>query len=224
MNKVVIVFCYVAPGNSIRVNQSMFSGALKVGSYASGKRVVSVKLPSVSSTKGSEAEDIDKPVGNSAQIEDALPTLVLQIPDLVTLSSYPKSQWQSLINLDVIKVLFCCLLFIFSLQTSFLNSLQLSDIFFLFFSTFCWLLTSTFCNFQERNKPIEPPKKPEKAPFFLPSVPSLSGEIMFKPTGSTNEAKGGEESSRIKGALAPSVFLQVLQSSAEMKNCKYVIF
>ncbi|KAL6194597.1 hypothetical protein ACLB2K_035679 [Fragaria x ananassa] len=156
------------------VNQSMFSGASKVGSYASGKQVVSVKLPSVSSTKGSEAEDIDEPVGNSAQIEDSLPTLVLQIPDLVTLSSYPKSQWQSLINLDVIK---------------------------------------------ERNKPIEPPKKPEKAPFFLPSVPSLSGEIMFKPTGSTNEeAKGGEESSRIKGALAPSVFLQVLQSSAEMKN------
>ncbi|TVU08304.1 hypothetical protein EJB05_41704 [Eragrostis curvula] len=30
-----------------------------------------------------------------------------------------------------------------------------------------------------RNKPIEPPKKPEKAPFFLPSVPSLSGEILF---------------------------------------------
>nr|CAB3468533.1 unnamed protein product [Digitaria exilis] len=32
-----------------------------------------------------------------------------------------------------------------------------------------------------RNKPIEPPKKPEKAPFFLPSVPSLSGEILFEP-------------------------------------------
>ncbi|XP_050373061.1 uncharacterized protein LOC126790760 [Argentina anserina] len=158
------------------VNQSMFSGASKVESYASGKQIVSVKLPSVSSTKGSEAEDSDEPIGNSTQLKDssALSTVVLQIPDLVTLSSYPKSQWQSLINLDIIK---------------------------------------------ERNKPIEPPKKPEKAPFFLPSVPSLSGEIMFKPTGSTNEeTKGGEESSRIKAALAPSVFLQALQSSAEMKN------
>ncbi|KAK9931602.1 hypothetical protein M0R45_018874 [Rubus argutus] len=158
------------------VNQSMFSGASNVDSYASGKRVISVKLPSVSSTKGSEAEDSDEPIGNYPQLKDAsaLPTLVKQIPDLVTLSSYPKSQWQSLINLDIIKA---------------------------------------------RNKPIEPPKKPEKAPFFMPTVPSLSGEIIFKPTGSANEeAKGGEEESRIKSALAPSLFLQALQSSAELKS------
>lgn len=85
----------------------MFSGASNVDSYASGKRVISVKLPSVSSTKGSEAEDSDEPIGNYPQLKDAsaLPTLVKQIPDLVTLSSYPKSQWQSLINLDIIKVL-----------------------------------------------------------------------------------------------------------------------
>ncbi|XP_027193066.1 uncharacterized protein [Cicer arietinum] len=63
------------------------------------------------------------------------PTQDKQIPDLVTLSLLPKSQWQSLINLDIIKV---------------------------------------------RNKPIEPPKKPEKAPFFLPSVPLLSEEILFE--------------------------------------------
>lgn len=82
------------------------------------------------------------------------------------------------------------------------------------------------CNVQERNKPIEPPKKPERAPFFLPSVPSLSGDILFKPSGSAEEeAKGDEvEDTRIKSGLAPSQFVQLLHSSAEMKNCKYLIF
>ncbi|BFG14350.1 hypothetical protein CerSpe_006240 [Prunus speciosa] len=159
------------------VNQSMFSGASKVDSYASGKEVVSVKLPSVSSTKGSQNEDFDEPIAENPQSKDALAftTRDLQIPDLVTLSLLPKSQWQSLINLDIIK---------------------------------------------ERNKPIEPPKKPERAPFFLPSVPSISGDILFKPSGSAEEeAKGDEvEDTRIKSGLAPSQFVQLLHSSAEMKN------
>ncbi|XP_068326063.1 U3 small nucleolar RNA-associated protein 21 homolog [Pyrus communis] len=157
------------------VNQSMFSGAAKVDSYASGKEVRSVKLPSISSTKGSLEEDSDEPIVDHLQSKDApaFTTLDFQIPDLVTLSLLPKSQWQSLINLDTIK---------------------------------------------ERNKPIEPPKKPERAPFFLPSIPSFSGEILF--TGLENkEAKGDDvEHTRIKSGLAPSQFLQHLQSSAEMKN------
>ncbi|KAM0966851.1 hypothetical protein FF1_022589 [Malus domestica] len=157
------------------VNQSMFSGASKVDSYASGKEVRNVKLPSISSTKGSLEEDSDEPIVDHPESKDApaFTTLDLQIPDLVTLSLLPKSQWQSLINLDTIK---------------------------------------------ERNKPIEPPKKPERAPFFLPSIPSFSGEILF--TGLENEeAKGDDvEHTRIKSGLAPSQFLQHLQSSAEMKN------
>ena len=43
--------------NFIRVNQAMFSGASNVDSYASGKEVVSVKLPSVSSMESSQVED-----------------------------------------------------------------------------------------------------------------------------------------------------------------------
>lgn len=84
----------------------MFSGASKVDSYASGKEVVSVKLPSVSSTKGSQDEDFDEPIAENPQAKDAsaFTTRDLQIPDLVTLSLLPKSQWQSLINLDIIKV------------------------------------------------------------------------------------------------------------------------
>ncbi|RXH78501.1 hypothetical protein DVH24_002019 [Malus domestica] len=152
------------------VNQSMFCGASKVDSYA--KEVRSVKLPSISSTKGSQDEDSDEPIVDHPQSKDApaFTTLDLQIPDLVTLSLLPKSQWQSLINLDTIK---------------------------------------------ERNKPIEPPKKPERAPFFLPSIPSFSGEILFKPTGSENEEAKGDnvEDTRIKSGLAPSQFLQHLQSN-----------
>lgn len=160
------------------VNQAMFSGASNVNSYASGKEVVSVKLPSVSSMESSQVEDSDQAVVNHLESKEAsFTTPDQQIPDLVTLSLLPKSQWQSLINLDIIKV---------------------------------------------RNKPIEPPKKPEKAPFFLPSVPSLSGEILFNPSKTANEEKDTKvnevENKRRESDMPPSQFLQHLQSSMEMKN------
>ena len=95
--------------NFIRVNQTMFSGSSNIDSYASGKEVVSVKLPSVSSTEGSH-KDSEKPDLNHLQFRDDFqnPHFHEQIPDLVTLSLLPKSQWQSLINLDIIKVLLLC--------------------------------------------------------------------------------------------------------------------
>lgn len=94
--------------NFIRVNQAMFSGASNVDSYASGKEVVSVKLPSVSSMESSQVEDSDKAVVNHLESKEAsFTTPDQQIPDLVTLSLLPKSQWQSLINLDIIKVSSC---------------------------------------------------------------------------------------------------------------------
>ncbi|XP_062115284.1 U3 small nucleolar RNA-associated protein 21 homolog [Humulus lupulus] len=160
------------------VNQSMFSGASNVDSYASGKEVVRVKLPSVSSAKDSADDDSEKPTVNALQSKDtATPfhSLDQQIPDLVTLSLLPRSQWQSLINLDIIKV---------------------------------------------RNKPIEPPKKPEKAPFFMPSIPSLSGEILFKPSELANEETKNDQAEKrsIKSDMPLSKFLQVLHSAAETKD------
>lgn len=85
----------------------MFSGDLNVDSYASGKNVVNVRLPSVSALTFSEADDdVDMetqvPEGEKAISFSISPK---QIPELVTLSLLPKSQWQSLINLDIIKVL-----------------------------------------------------------------------------------------------------------------------
>ncbi|KAL6994416.1 hypothetical protein U1Q18_012520 [Sarracenia purpurea var. burkii] len=118
----------------------MFTGASNVEPYGSGKEIVSVKLPSVSSIEGSQDNDSEKSI--------------------------------------------------------------------------------------VRNQPIQPPKKPEKAPFFLPSVPSLSGEIMFKPV---EEAKDGKdkkadeiEKNRKQADLAASSqFVQLLQISADMNNCKF---
>ncbi|KAM6570579.1 hypothetical protein CsatB_018564 [Cannabis sativa] len=162
------------------VNQSMFSGATNVDSYASGKEIVRVKLPSVSSAKESEDDDdSEKPTVNALQTKDSIaPFRILdhQIPDLVTLSLLPKSQWQSLINLDIIKV---------------------------------------------RNKPIEPPKKPEKAPFFMPSIPSLSGEILFKPSEISNEETKNDEQLEKHGGKSDmplSEFLQALHSAAKNKD------
>ncbi|KAG6740116.1 hypothetical protein POTOM_057753 [Populus tomentosa] len=164
------------------VNQSMFSRASRIDAYASGKEVVNVKLPSLIAiaVEGSNAEneDTDKSIVKHSVSKEAstFPAFSQQIPDLVTLSLLPKSQWQSLINLDIIKV---------------------------------------------RNKPIDPPKKPEKTPFFLLSIPSLSGEILFKPSEPVDgdDSKPDEtESDRRKLDIPPTQFLELLQSSSEMKN------
>ncbi|XP_057980808.1 uncharacterized protein LOC131166355 [Malania oleifera] len=160
------------------VNQAIFSSASNVDSYASGKEVVSVKLPSISSIDGAQDENSNTPAINSQPKGTCdVPQFDQQIPDLVTLSLLPKSQWQSLVNLDIIKV---------------------------------------------RNKPIEPPKKPEKTPFFLPSVPSLSGEILFKPSESAKDQEGANAgklvSSIRKSDIPPSQFLQLLLESAETKD------
>lgn len=198
----------------------MFSGASTVDSYASGKKVVSVKLPSVSSTNGSEAEDLTRPLENPQQQPkeaSVFDGLECQIPDLVTLSLLPKSQWQSLIHLDIIKV---CLLF-YSIHV-WLQCISIHR-------TFDWGLGDIKCflclcyHNQVRNKPVEPPKKPEKAPFFLPSVPTLSGEILFKPSEPTNEEAKKDDQSEIRAKqsdTASSQFFRFLNSAAEIKNCE----
>lgn len=83
----------------------MFSSASNIDSFASGKDVVSIKLPTTSSTNDSQVENSEK-LTNASKPNDT-PGFAAQdkhIPDLVTLSLLPKSQWQSLINLDIIKV------------------------------------------------------------------------------------------------------------------------
>lgn len=109
-----VIFCFIFFSsrlifvNFFRVNQSMFSGDSRIDAYASGKEVVNVKLPSLIAVEGSNAEneDTDKSIVKHSVSKEAstFPAFSQQIPDLVTLSLLPKSQWQSLINLDIIKV------------------------------------------------------------------------------------------------------------------------
>ncbi|CAD6336090.1 unnamed protein product [Miscanthus lutarioriparius] len=156
------------------VNQSLFSASTNTENYGSGKHVRNVRLPTVSSAERSEEEQVQN--SGESYKSSIKPFVVMdhQIPNLVTLSLLPKSQWQSLTNLDIIKV---------------------------------------------RNKPIEPPKKPEKAPFFLPSVPSLSGEILFEPPASTKETDiSTTKNTYHKMSELSSHFSQLLQSCGETKD------
>ena len=55
---------------------------------------------------------------------------------------------------------------------------------------------------QERNKPVEPPKKPEAAPFFLPTVPSLAGRPVFAVVSGEGGGEGGGEAATEAAAAA----------------------
>ncbi|CAI5466272.1 unnamed protein product [Closterium sp. Yama58-4] len=55
---------------------------------------------------------------------------------------------------------------------------------------------------KERNRPIQPPKKPEQAPFFLPSVPTFSGAIHFAPP-QAGTAGGSAEPAEAAGSAEP---------------------
>lgn len=91
-----------------RVNQAMFSGSTNLNNYASGGDVRNVKIPQVSSKEANDGELNDKALTNQQEIktEPIFALLDHQIPNLVTLSLLPRSQWQSLTNIDIIKVCF----------------------------------------------------------------------------------------------------------------------
>jgi U3 small nucleolar RNA-associated protein 21 len=93
--------------------------------------------------------------------------------DLLSLSLVPRSRWQNLLHLDLIR---------------------------------------------QRNKPIEPPKKPEKAPFFLPSLEDRQRKSNSAPTDVTNAAELEAERSRIVRLHQQgnqSEFTSLLHASAE---------
>ncbi|KAI5080871.1 hypothetical protein GOP47_0004054 [Adiantum capillus-veneris] len=76
-----------------------------------------------------------------------------------------------------------------------------------------------------RNKPVEPPKKPKKAPFFLPSLPSLSGDPTFVNLGSVGGGKRSETeekrqhlSTKNTAMDGDSSFIRLLYSCSESKD------
>lgn len=188
-------------------NRIMFSGLAIGDNLGSGETVESVKLPSISSGRGGSIEneenideevemvkdkveevvDVEKKTAAEGEGEDLWSGKQLT-PELITLSMLPRTQWQNLVNLDIIK---------------------------------------------ERNKPILPPKKPEKSPFFLPTVPSLSADLVFAPTTPSKVGEGeGEDAgigkstdffsatrlSRNSMKDFRSEFAQRLHEGAEMKD------
>lgn len=99
-----------------------------------------------SESEGSEEEEEEDGVP-AYEAKDATGAPVPLAPGLATLSSLPKTQWQTLLHLDTIKA---------------------------------------------RSRPLQPPKKPEAAPFFLPTVPSLARQPVFDTTAAVAAAAGGK--------------------------------
>lgn len=132
--------------------------------------VIDVGLPSM------QGEVEDEELGHlegEATVEHTLGGKKEQLSDgLVTLSAMPRTRWQTLLNLDIIR---------------------------------------------ERNKPVEAPKAPEKAPFFLPSLMdtqnSSGGEKM-------NVDSKHESHRLIEGALGIETPLSNILHSTEANKCE----
>jgi U3 small nucleolar RNA-associated protein 21 len=79
---------------------------------------------------------------------------------------------------------------------------------------------------RQRNKPVEPPKKPAKAPFFLPSLEKRQSKAASAPTNVTDASTTGAEQSRV-GRLGQhgvnSQFSNLLHASAESNDFLSVV-
>ena len=78
-----------------------------------------------------------------------------------------------------------------------------------------------------RNKPVEPPKAPKLAPFFLPTLPGLQPKFVPSEEGDDipiTEVGGGSKILNL-GELKPlSEFQKCLQQCAQSNQCKVVWF
>ncbi|KAF9316671.1 hypothetical protein BG003_001695 [Podila horticola] len=130
--------------------------------------VIRVALPT-SSTLDDDDEDAENMFTTNEEVLALEPTI--ETPEqlteqMITLSLLPKSKWQTLLNLDVIKA---------------------------------------------RNKPKEAPKAPEKAPFFLSTLPGV--EPKFVATKKDDGKAGDDDSKMIRmSMLQPeTVFMTLLK-------------
>ncbi|TKA73197.1 hypothetical protein B0A55_07097 [Friedmanniomyces simplex] len=118
----------------------------------------STQAPTTSGEGGQELITASNGDGEEAEHDlmaglDEEPNVDQLSSDLLSLSLVPKSRWQNLLHLDLIRA---------------------------------------------RNKPVEPPKKPEKAPFFLPSLQDRqSAPGAPRPEEATTAAELEEERSRV---------------------------
>ncbi|KAF9923847.1 hypothetical protein FBU30_006106 [Linnemannia zychae] len=129
--------------------------------------VIRVALPTSSTLEDeTEAENMFTTNEEVMALEPTIETPEQLTEQMITLSLLPKSKWQTLLNLDVIKA---------------------------------------------RNKPKEAPKAPEKAPFFLSTLPGV--EPKFVATKKDEERASKEDSKMIRmSMLQPeTVFMTLLK-------------
>jgi len=87
-------------------------------------------------------------------------------------------------------------------------------------------LTPLLFTTQQRNKPKEAPKAPERAPFFLPTLPGVDQRFDFG-TGKDGEANGGptEENKRrrldIGAASVETEFVRRMQAEDREGDCEF---
>ncbi|KAF9189420.1 hypothetical protein BGZ51_009596 [Haplosporangium sp. Z 767] len=131
--------------------------------------VIRVALPTSSTLEEEENDDAENMYTTNEEVMALEPTI--ETPEqlteqMITLSLLPKSKWQTLLNLDVIKA---------------------------------------------RNKPKEAPKAPEKAPFFLSTLPGV--EPKFVATKQDEERANVEDTKMIRmSMLQPeTVFMTLLK-------------
>ena len=78
---------------------------------------------------------------------------------------------------------------------------------------------------KQRNKPVEPPKAPKLAPFFLPTLPGLQPKFLPAEDNSEipdTEAGGGSKILNL-GELKPlSEFQKCFQQCSRSKHCEFV--
>ncbi|KAF9352917.1 hypothetical protein BGX26_009309 [Mortierella sp. AD094] len=142
--------------------------------------VIRVALPT-SSTLEDESEEAENMFTTNEEVLALEPTI--ETPEqlteqMITLSLLPKSKWQTLLNLDVIKA---------------------------------------------RNKPKEAPKAPEKAPFFLNTLPGV--EPKFVATKEDEERANVADTKMIRmGMLQPeTIFMTLLKRGHSTGSARQVV-
>lgn len=78
---------------------------------------------------------------------------------------------------------------------------------------------------QQRNKPIEPPKAPEKVPFFIPTVPGLEPRFAMAEQAESTEKSKKKKSKKLKAgeSQVESMFKAKLKSEDSEGNCQFHI-
>lgn len=138
---------------------------------------------------GATGEDLITINGEDEEIDDYVdlvngtpePDTESLTSDLLSLSIVPRSRWQNLLHLDLIR---------------------------------------------QRNKPVEPPKKPEKAPFFLPSLQDRQSAATISGFTDIDTAELEKERSRISKIAQDygrSIFSSLLRDANESRDYSPVV-